>query len=96
MSQEPSALHDEQGHQYSETTGGNGWRFAGKVAAAVCGPLIVAFVINLFVVGHWVGSITEKVDGLSREIEGVAGIEERVRALELDGALRRGRDGGGF
>ena len=96
MSREPAALRDEEGHQYNETSGGNGWRFAGKVAVAVCAPLIVAFVVNLFVVGRWVGSITEKVDGLSREIEGVAGIEERVRALELEGALRRGRDGGGF
>ena len=95
MRQEPSGLHDEQGHEYTETSGGNGWRFAGKVAAAVCAPLVIAIVTNLFVVGQWVGSITEKVEGLGREIEGIARIEERIRALELEGAARRGRDSGG-
>ena len=79
---EPPAVHDEQGHQYSETSGGNGWRFAGKVAVAVCAPLVVAIVTNLFVVGHWVGSITEKVDNLKQKVEEYGSIEERVRALE--------------
>ena len=92
MSDEPRYLEDEHGHRYGETSGGNGWRFAGKVAVAVCAPLVVAFVVNLFVIGRWVGTVNAELASLSEKVATYSFIEERVRLLELEDAARRGRE----
>jgi hypothetical protein len=81
-SMHPIAFEDEAGRQYTETTRGNGWRIAGKIAAAIAVPLM----IQLVLAGVWAGHMTARLESaytmLAETRTAVQAIDRRVDRLE--------------
>jgi hypothetical protein len=90
---QPVHFVDDEGHEYQQVDGSNGWRLVFKIIT----PILAGMMVQLVVAGIWIGGVNTQLAQINetndKQSQTLSRHDRRIEDLEIQNAYKRGKRG---